>query len=295
LSSGGNVQAGVESGLEAVAFSYVGDQVTWGDTVADQMAKSVTEGIIGGVFTEAGGGRFGDGFLGAFASSELSSAIGTIGGNPYVNPGVYYSAANISARVVVSAVVGGTVASLTGGDFSDGAVAAAMQRRFNDEMDQKRFDEVTILGHDIDIGIEGDIPESEQVDIQVKLDVAIGDIDEHAGALSQSEAEIIQGINGITVNDNERTGINVQTGIFNLKSMYIEESSTAWLASVIGHDAYHVFQYQLGESYNPQTASVLEREADLFQIQVGKIFGLTPYEIEYIENDRHTFYNTNPY
>ena len=136
LSSGGNVQAGVESGLEAVAFSYVGDQVTWGTSEGDLLAKSIAEGMIGGAFSEAGGGNFGDGFLGAFSSSELSPVIGSIGGD--TNSPAYYTAANISARVVVSAVVGGTVAAMTGGDFTDGAVAAAFQRLFNDEMSHAR-------------------------------------------------------------------------------------------------------------------------------------------------------------
>ena len=133
LSSGGNLQQTGLSGLEAMAFTYVGDDVNWGDTAGDQFAKGVTESLIGGAFTQAGGGRFGDGFLVVFASFELSPMIGSIGGNPKINPAVYFSAANMAARVVVSAVVGGTVAAMTGGDFSDGAEAAAFQRLFNEE------------------------------------------------------------------------------------------------------------------------------------------------------------------
>ena len=67
------------------------------------------------------------------------------------------------------------------------------------------------------------------------------------------------------------------------------------LASTIGHDAYHVTQFQQGEIYNKQTAPRLEREANQFQIRVGAKFGLTQSQIDYIRNDTHTLYNTPPY
>ena len=158
LSSGGNVQAGVESGLEAVAFSYVGDQVTWGTSEGDLLAKSIAEGMIGGAFSEAGGGNFCDGFIGAFTSSELSPVIGNIGGDPNTTPpAVYFSATNMAARAVVSAVVGGTVAAMTGGDFTDGAMAAAFQRLFNEEQARKSFlQKLAESLKDVGSGIQGE-------------------------------------------------------------------------------------------------------------------------------------------
>jgi RHS repeat-associated protein len=126
VGSGGSFQAGLISGVEAVAFSYAGDQTSWANNDLGLLEKSATEGLIGGAFSLAGGGRFSDGFLGAFVSSEVGSTVsGIAAGN--------YSAAAIATRTVVSAVIGGTVSSLTGGDFSDGAVAAAMQRLYNEE------------------------------------------------------------------------------------------------------------------------------------------------------------------
>ncbi len=74
-----------------------------------------------------------------------------------------------------------------------------------------------------------------------------------------------------------------------------EGSTAAWLASTIGHDAYHVTQFQHGEIYNKQTAPRLEREANQFQMRVGATFGLTQSQIDYIRNDTHTLYNTPPY
>lgn len=72
-------------------------------------------------------------------------------------------------------------------------------------------------------------------------------------------------------------------------------STTAWIASTIAHDAYHVTQYKHGEVYNRQTALRLEHEANQFQISVGATFGLTPAQLEYLRNDTHTLYNTPPY
>ncbi len=133
------MRSGALAGAEAFAFTYVGDDLPWGSGETGLLEKSVAEGIVGGAFSSAGGGRFSDGFLGAFVGSESSAAIGTIGGNQ--NTVGYYSAANISARVMVSAVVGGTVSSLTGGKFSDAALAAAFQRLFNNEMSRKVLEE----------------------------------------------------------------------------------------------------------------------------------------------------------
>ena len=139
MQSGNNIGAGLRAGVlsagEEFAFSYVGGQFGENPLGTDLLERSVIEGLVGGAFSEAGGGNFGDGFLGAFTSSELSPVISNIGGNPNTTPpAVYFSAANMAARAVVSAVAGGTVAAMTGGNFSDAALAAAMQRMFNEEL-----------------------------------------------------------------------------------------------------------------------------------------------------------------
>ena len=124
-------RSGVLGGAEALAFEYVGGQFGANPVGSDLVERSVVEGIVGGAFSSAGGGRFSDGFLGAFVASESSGLIGEIGGSP--NEAAYYSASNEASRVAISAMVGGTVSQLTGGNFTDGAVAGAFQRLFNDE------------------------------------------------------------------------------------------------------------------------------------------------------------------
>jgi RHS repeat-associated protein len=80
--------------------------------------RASLHGITQGAISRAGGGRFGDGALGAFASS--------IGGNAIareVRPGV--------GQAMVAAAVGGTASVIGGGKFANGAISAAMVNMFN--------------------------------------------------------------------------------------------------------------------------------------------------------------------
>ena len=126
VSSGGNLQDAGISGLEAMEFNMAGDAYGTNLSGPQLFARSITEGVMGGLFTKAGGGRFSDGFIGSFISSEVSPGIDRIDAGDY-------SPAAIAARTVASAVVGGTVSALTGGDFAAAAIASSMQRLFNDE------------------------------------------------------------------------------------------------------------------------------------------------------------------
>ncbi|MGH8306688.1 MAG: RHS repeat-associated core domain-containing protein [Gammaproteobacteria bacterium] len=140
----GNIGVGLRSGAlggaEAFAFSYVGGQYfsAYGSDLSsgELLGRSVVEGLVGGAFSSAGGGRFSDGFIGAFVGSESSAAIGSV----YTGTN-YYSTQNIALRTVLAGVVGGTASRLTGGNFVDGAMAAAFQRLFNDEYDKTVFNE----------------------------------------------------------------------------------------------------------------------------------------------------------
>ncbi len=147
----------------------------------------------------------------------------------------------------------------------------------------------TILGQKVPVSITGGTAD-DRAAIQGRLNGAIGDINQHAGDLSASDTKTIHNIKSITVGDSLRTGVDLKTGSYNMKPSYVmnEGSTTAWIASTIAHDAYHVTQYQHGEVYNKQTAPKLEREANQFQMRVGATFGLTQSQIEYLRNDTHT-------
>lgn len=117
---------------EAYAMNYIGGKFPGADsiTTGQIVEKALIEATVGGLFTVAGGGRFGDGFLGGFA--------GSIGGN-FIDPGDGTFASNMRA-VVEAYIVGGTAAKLGGGNFANGGQTAAFIELFNDLRHSKLWD-----------------------------------------------------------------------------------------------------------------------------------------------------------
>ena len=83
------------------------------------LAKSLTHGVTQGLIAKAGGGRFGDGALGAFAASIGGPSVARAG------PGIH--------EAMAAAALGGTVSVIGGGKFANGAIAAAWVNLFNDQ------------------------------------------------------------------------------------------------------------------------------------------------------------------
>jgi hypothetical protein len=89
---------------------------------------------VGGGLSEATGGNFKDGFIGAAAANFLSPATN------YINKGLHFGEAGSGAgwqylgRTATAAVVGGTVTAISGGKFANGAVTAAFLHIVNQEV-----------------------------------------------------------------------------------------------------------------------------------------------------------------
>lgn len=147
-----------------------------------------------------------------------------------------------------------------------------------------------------DLGV--DIASSSSQNVNVlsnRFDSAINLINDYSKYLSKEELRIIREINGFYVRDNIRTGMDVDTGIYNLRASYIIASPTVWLSSTIAHDSFHIEQRRQGYFYNRLSAPRMEMEANRFQIQVGRKLGLPESSVDYIKNDTHTLYNTSAY
>jgi RHS repeat-associated protein len=101
---------------EGAAFEGVGD-LTYdsGSQLFDGLERAGAHGFVGGIFSMAGGGRFGSGFLAA-AFSQLAS--------PDPNTAGYYG-------TIQAAAAGGIGSILGGGKFADGAVTGAFGYLFN--------------------------------------------------------------------------------------------------------------------------------------------------------------------
>jgi len=114
-----------EGGLEGGAFGYIGGSFgVEGSTAgtASYFEKAAVEGLVGGAFSMAGGGRFGDGFL--------SAAVGSLD-EPLLNEIGSADTYHMLEQAIVAAAIGGSLSSLAGGSFADGAVTAAFQNLFN--------------------------------------------------------------------------------------------------------------------------------------------------------------------
>lgn len=153
-----------------------------------------------------------------------------------------------------------------------------------------------ILGRDVNILIWANSPEQSQ-ELRKRLNEATAVINQHAQHLSPEDVQIIRNVSGITVDETKDTGVDPETGIYNIRPSYITSpgDTPVWLASTFAHEGYHVAQRKSGKVYNRQTAPALEREADDVQIRAGTVLGLLPYQIEALREDTHTRYNSPRY
>ena len=82
--------------------------------------KALAHGAVSSFMTRARGGKWNSGFWAGFAGTMLSPVTGMAKG--------YY------AKVASSAIVAGTVSSITGGKFANGAFSGAFRFMFNEAM-----------------------------------------------------------------------------------------------------------------------------------------------------------------
>jgi len=90
------------------------------------VAKIAAHAAAGGTLTELQGGKFGHGFVAAGFTQALSPAVGQIGDDDGFGATL--------ARTAVSAAIGGTASTLSGGSFANGAKTGAFQQLFNDSV-----------------------------------------------------------------------------------------------------------------------------------------------------------------
>jgi RHS repeat-associated protein len=124
LASGGQANAGLLGMMSAGIANQVGALAD--ASKLNDFSRAALHGVTQGAIARAGGGRFGDGALGAFSGSILSF-IPEAAAGPYGTGG---EAARIG-RMVAAAVVGGTASKIGGGKFANGAWSAAFVSRFN--------------------------------------------------------------------------------------------------------------------------------------------------------------------
>jgi RHS repeat-associated protein len=106
-------------GLSATFSFGIGDMFLAAKGTYNFLMKSLLHGVTQGAMSRAGGGRFGDGFLGGIAGSiteGINLPTGPVG-------------------VIIAATLGGAVSKIGGGKFANGALSAAFVRAFNHDGD----------------------------------------------------------------------------------------------------------------------------------------------------------------
>lgn len=103
------LRAGINMTI-STAVGYMGAGAGTGYTPSMHLSASAGA-IAGGALSEAGGGRFSDGFLGGLAGG-YAGALNGVGANRLEN-------------IIIGGFVGGTVAKIGGGNFANGAVSGA--------------------------------------------------------------------------------------------------------------------------------------------------------------------------
>ncbi len=165
---------------------------------------------------------------------------------------------------------------------------------------------MSLLGKAIEVHIAAGIPGQVQRAIKLKINHSITIINLAASKLTTQQKEIIHLLNGIIIAPSQdakglptatRTGIDVQSGVFTLLDSYVTAPGVTppFFASDMAHDSFHIWQHLHGQENTRENAAKLERDADDFQIAVGRHLGLTDANIKYLQNDTHTGYNTGRY
>jgi RHS repeat-associated protein len=116
----GGISAGISRGISLQGF--------------DPVVADVLHGVAQGTLSEAFGGDFKSGFIGAFVGHSVGAKLRQLMPDTIVG------------RTIAASVTGGIASKLGGGKFANGAVSAAFSHLFNNEMSKQRH--TTSLGDD---------------------------------------------------------------------------------------------------------------------------------------------------
>jgi len=121
LLHGGSVPDAIRTGLIGGLFGAIGGVVANGIGTAfsnNAFARAFTHGVSRAIMAKAQGGRWSSSFWSGFAGSVFGGMT-----NGIKSPNL---------RLAMTAIAGGTVSSISGGKFANGAVSGAFVMMFND-------------------------------------------------------------------------------------------------------------------------------------------------------------------
>ena len=112
------LHSGLIAGITAGAFSGLSGALPAAKSFGHQLLRGAVFGVVGGMTSLVGGGRFGHGFV----SAGLGAGFGGPLGDWLVGEGI----GDAAAATITAALIGGTSSALTGGKFANAAAWAAL-------------------------------------------------------------------------------------------------------------------------------------------------------------------------
>lgn len=145
--------------------------------------------------------------------------------------------------------------------------------------------DMRVLGRDVTVHFAADVSPGERAAIGSALASAAGLLDRHAAELGVEARYAIAQIHQISVTSSTDTCLG-ETGGHSMKLSvsYMHTASTAWLASLIGHEGQHFVDRG---KYTGADAWKDEQEASRIQLGIGKAIGFNATEISYLEGWLH--------
>jgi RHS repeat-associated protein len=152
--------------------------------------------------------------------------------------------------------------------------------------------EAFLLGRSITVDISDDLTKRQQRALQRKIDASLKALNDkaEAGKLTRQDFRILSNIQEVrvvqsrVVNGQEtRSSVDEKTGVFTMTDKYVSGSSAKWTASAIGHDSFHVQQFNEG-GYSASRGLQSERPAMEYQLGLGRRIGLDAWSLGYLQD-----------
>jgi hypothetical protein len=147
---------------------------------------------------------------------------------------------------------------------------------------------MTLLGAPLQVTIADSVDPTSRLMMWNKLQLAVDLVNAHAAQLTDSEAKIIKLLKAVNIYAGSAYAFTQEsTAVFTVRTDYLLGNNTPWMASVLAHEPFHIWEYQqCGTSCSRGVEA--EHKACLFQASVGAKFGLSVAEQEYLQGVFHT-------
>jgi RHS repeat-associated protein len=136
--------------------------------------------------------------------------------------------------------------------------------RYTDPLGLLEYD-TTLLGKKIHVHIDDSLTDKRQNDLKGKVDSAISNINSNSDKLTKAQVGVLGNMKSIDVDSSAARSYSIESrGAFTLTPKFVNDSSKAYLGSAVGHDAFHMQEFNEGGISNSRGMPA-EQKAFVFQ------------------------------